>query len=285
MVKTNAVFLVLLGGVFMSFVGLYMRLLSDANGFQILFYRSIGICLVVCFVCCLKRRTTLIKFLRSIDRSDLSLGLALSLAFTCYVFAILYTSVASALLILSITPLLAASMGWFWIGERPKRITWYAMCFAFIGVFSMVKEGQEFGNNLGNFMALLSGFCFAAMLIMARKSGKKDVLGGTFIGGFFSGIFGFFASVLTGAGLSVLTSDFLIILWMGIFGIGIGIALVTWGASYVPAAEVSVIVLIESVLGPIWPWLLIGEAMTFSEILGGLLILGSVTVSAFFSTQ
>ena len=56
----------------------------------------------------------------------------------------------------------------------------------------MVKEGQEFGNNLGNFMALLSGFCFAAMLIMARKSGKKDVLGGTFIGGFFSGIFGFF---------------------------------------------------------------------------------------------
>ena len=81
MVKTNAVFLVLLGGVFMSFVGLYMRLLSDANGFQILFYRSIGICLVVCFVCCLKRRTTLIKFLRSIDRSDLSLGLALSLAF------------------------------------------------------------------------------------------------------------------------------------------------------------------------------------------------------------
>ena len=63
----------------MSFVGLYMRRLSDANGFQILFYRSIGICLVVCFVCCLKRRTTLIKFLRSIDRSDLSLGLALSL--------------------------------------------------------------------------------------------------------------------------------------------------------------------------------------------------------------
>ena len=285
MAKTNAVFLVLLGGVFMSFVGLYMRLISDANGFQILFYRSIGICSVVCFVCCLKRRTKLINFLRTIDRNDVSLGLALSLAFTCYVFAMLNTSVASALLILSITPFLAASMGWFWIGERPTRITWYAMFFAFIGVFFMVKEGQEFGNNLGNFMALLSGFWFAVMLIMARKSGKKDVLGGTFIGGFFCGIFGLFASILVGTGLSVLISDFLIILWMGIFGIGIGIALVTWGASYVPAAEVSVIVLIESVLGPIWPWLFLGEAMTFSEILGGLLILGSVITSAFFNIQ
>ena len=76
----------------------------------------------------------------------------------------------------------------------------------------MVKEGQEFGNNLGNFMALLSGFWFAVMLIMARKSGKKDVLGGTFIGGFFCGIFGLFASILIGTGLSVLISDFLIIL-------------------------------------------------------------------------
>ena len=55
MPKTNAFVLVLLGGFFMSFVGLCMRLLSDANGFQILSYRSIGICLVVCFVCCLKR--------------------------------------------------------------------------------------------------------------------------------------------------------------------------------------------------------------------------------------
>ena len=120
-------------------------------------------------------------------------------------------------------------MGWFWIGERPKRITWYAMCFAFIG-------------------------------------------------GFFSGIFGFFASAVTGAGLSVFISDFLIILW-------IGIVLVTWGATYMPAAEVSILVLVESVLGPIWPWLLLGEAMPFSEIMGGLLILGSVTTSAFFSTH
>ena len=63
---------------------------------------------------------------------------------------------------------------------------------------------------------------------------------------------------------------------MGAFGIGIGIAFVTWGASYLPAAEVSVLVLIESVLGPIWPWLFLGESMTLSEILGGALILGSV---------
>jgi len=43
MSKKNAVMLILLGGTFMSFVGLYMRLVTDANGFQILFYRSLSL--------------------------------------------------------------------------------------------------------------------------------------------------------------------------------------------------------------------------------------------------
>ena len=72
---------------------------------------------------------------------------------------------------------------------------------------------------------------------------------------------------------------------MGVFGIGIGIAFVTWGASYLPAAEVSVLVLIESVLGPVWPWLVLGEAMSLSEIFGGALVLGSVVTFALFAAE
>ena len=271
-----AVYLVLLGGVFMSFVGLYMRLLSEANGLQILFYRSMGLCVIVAVVSCLRRQISPALFLKSFDSNDILMGLTLSLAFTCYVFAMLYTSVASTLLILSATPFMTASIGWLWINERPKSIAWITMLFACLGMYLMVKEGHQLGNNFGNLMALLSGFWFALMLVIARRSKKKDVLGGTFIGGVFCIIFGGLMAVITGTGFSVLSSDLLIMLAMGTFGIGIGIAFVTWGASYLPAAEVSVLVLIESVLGPIWPWLFLGESMTLSEILGGALILGSV---------
>ena len=285
MTRNSAICLVLLGGLFMSFVGLYMRLILEADGFQILFYRSLGVCIIVAFVCCLRRGTNPAVFLKSFDRSDTLMGTALSLAFTCYVFAMLYTSVASTLLILSATPFMAASLGWLWIGERPRSITWIAMLFATLGIYLMVKAGHQLGNNFGNFMALLSGFWFALMLVIARRSGKKDVLGGTFIGGLLCVFFSGFVALSIGTGLAVLTFDLFIILIMGVFGIGIGIAFVTWGASYLPAAEVSVLVLIESVLGPVWPWLVLGEAMSLSEIFGGALVLGSVVTFALFAAE
>lgn len=277
--------LILLGGVFMSFIGLYMRLLSEADGFQILFYRSLSLCFMVGLVCCLRRRVMPMTFLKSIDKNDVLMGMALSLAFTCYVFAMIHTTVASTLLILSATPFMAAMIGFLWIRERPKSITWVAMIFASMGIYFMAKSGNQLGNNLGNLMALLSGFWFALMLVIARRSGKLDVLGGTFIGGAFCAVIGATLALLFGSGLSVLSFDLFIIFVMGAFGIGIGIAFVTWGASYVPAAEVSILMLIESVLGPIWPWIMLGEAMTLSEILGGALVLGSVVIFAVFSAE
>ena len=285
MPKTNAVILVLLGGTFMSFVGLYMRLINEADGFQIMFYRSLSLSLMVGIVCCLRRWTSPLTFIKSIDKNDVIMGIFLSLAFTFYVFSMLHTTVASTLLILSATPFMSAAIGWLWIGERPSSITWIAMIFAFLGIYIMVYSGYTLGNNLGNFMALLSGFWFALMLVMARRSAKTDVLGGTFIGGVLCLFFGFMAAYTFGTGLKVLQTDLLIILVMGAFGIGIGIALVTWGASYIPAAEVSILMLIESVLGPIWPWLVLGEAMTLSEISGGALVLGSVTIFALYSAR
>ena len=285
MLKKHAVLLILLGGTFMSFVGLYMRLLSEADGFQILFYRSLSLSFMVGLVCCLRRRVAPLTFLKSIDRTDFLIGLVISLAFACYVFAMLYTTVASTLLILSATPFMTATIGWLWISERPKAITWVAMAFASAGIYFMVKSGHQLGNNVGNVLALLSGFWFALMLVMARRSGKDDILGGTFIGGVICILIGASMAFLVGTGLKVLTLDLFIIFVMGAFGIGIGIAFVTWGASHVPAAEVSILVLIESVLGPIWPWLLLGQTMTLSEIFGGTLVLASVIVFALFSTE
>ena len=63
---------------------------------------------------------------------------------------------------------------------------------------------------------------------------------------------------------------------MGFFTIGLGVALVTWATPFLPAAEVSLLVLLESILGPLWVWFFVGERMTFSEILGGMIVLSAV---------
>ena len=282
MSKAQAMGLILLGATFMSFVGLLMRLIEAADGFQILAYRSITLAGMVALVACLRRRVGPGRFLAGLDRSDLTMGLALAVAFTAYVFAMLNTSVASTLFILSISPLCAALLAWVWIGERPSRLTLASMGLAVLGVGLMVRDGADLGRSLGNLYAFVSASAFALMLTLARRSGKPDVLGGTFLGGVFCLLIGAACALTLGGGLAVGARDLAIMLAMGGFTIGIGIALVTWGTGYVPAAEVSLLVLLESVLGPVWVWLFVSEEMSAAEIAGGALVLASVAAQALF---
>ena len=134
----------------MSFVGLYMRLLTQADGFQILFFRSLSLCAIVALVSCLRRRIMPHSFLNRLDHNDFKMGVALALAFTCYVFAMLHTSVASTLFILSATPFIAAVIGWLWINEKPVSITWVAMIFWAFGIYLMVHEGYQLIQSFGN---------------------------------------------------------------------------------------------------------------------------------------
>jgi drug/metabolite transporter (DMT)-like permease len=285
MQKQSAMLLVLLGGTCMSFVGLCMRLVEAADGFQILMYRSVSLCAIVALVCCLRRHISIGHFLRGLDRHDVAMGAMLSIAFATYVFSMLFTSVASTLFILTVAPFMAAIIGWVWINEKPHPVTWLAMIGAIIGIGLMIGDGIEMGRTLGNLLALLSALCFAIMLVLVRRSGKQDVLGGTFLGGAFALLIGFVASLVTGIGLEVTFRDLGVILFMGAFTIGIGIAFVTWGASYVPAAEVSLLVLIESVLGPVWPWLFLGEALSTMEIIGGATVMLAVVMMTIFTRQ
>ena len=278
MSRQRATILILLGATAMSFAALFVRLVDQADGYQILAYRSLTLSAMVGTVLCLNRRTGLGALLSSLDKSDLKMGLSLSLAFTFYVFALLHTSVASALFILSAAPFIAAILGWVWIGERPAPIVWVTIFTAATGITIMISEGMELGRTSGNVFALLSATFFAVTLVIARGSKKDDVLGGTFLGGVFSCLLAFGCALTIGSGVAISTYDLGITLFMGAFTIGLGIALVTWGTPYVPAAEVSLLVLLESVLSPVWVWLFLGEDLTARELTGGALVLASVGI-------
>jgi DME family drug/metabolite transporter len=283
MQKSHAVTLILLGAVGMSFAALFVRLVDQADGFQILAYRSITLATMVAFMACLRRKFGLLRFLRSLDRADWIIGFVLSLAFASYVFALLNTSVASALFILAAAPLIAAILAWIWLNERPRPLVWLTIAGAAIGISLMAGEGVALGKSLGNFYALCSAALFALMLVLARRSGKSDVLGGTFLAGILSCALGTLCAMTIGNGLAVSTYDLGITLFMGAFTIGVGIGLVTWGTPFIPAAEVSLLVLLESVLSPLWVWGFLGEAMSQREILGGAIVLSAVVSLAVFS--
>ena len=264
----------------MSFVGLLMKMIIDASGFQILFYRSMSLSLVVIIFACIITKSNPKTFMKRLDRYDLLMGIFLSLAFATYVFSMLYTSVASTLFILGITPFLAAIIAWYCLKEKPKIIVWVTMIVATTGVFLMVSDGMVFGKTFGNILAFFSALLFAMTLVVARYSKKENVLGGTFLGGAFACLIGLIASLLLNHGLLISSYDMSLSLFMGAFTIGLGITLVTTGTPFVPAAEVSLLVLIESVLGPIWVWIFLSEAMTTFELVGGILIFAALIILA-----
>jgi drug/metabolite transporter, DME family len=269
---------ILLGALCMSFAALLVRLIQNADGFQILFYRGFPQCVMVMIVACVIRRMSIKEFFKSIDKTDIYLGIAMSIAFSFYIFALLNTSVASALFILSIAPVFAAILSWIIIGEIPTKRTWVAIACAIIGVTIMVGTNLTFGQLIGNFFALISALSFALMLVMARKSKKSDVLTGNFLGAGFAIVISIILAHTYGDGLIITVKDMWLSFALGAFTIGIGIAFVAWGAPYLPAANVGVLVLIESVLAPVWVWIFLNISMKYQEILGGMIILCAVLI-------
>ncbi|MDB9992432.1 DMT family transporter [Amylibacter sp.] len=273
-----ATILILSGALCMSFAALFVKLIQNADGFQILFYRGFPQCMMVMIVACFIRRISLVEFFKSIDKTDLILGFTMCIAFSFYIFALLNTSVASTLFILSISPVFAALLSWRIIGEIPTKTTWIAILFAMVGVTVMVGADLTRGQLIGNLFAMISAFSFALMLVFARKSKKSDVLTGNFLGAGFAILMAIILAYSYGDGLIVSTQDMLLSFALGAFTIGIGIAFVAWAAPYLPAPNVGVLVLIESVLAPVWVWLFLDMPMKYQEILGGLIILCAVLI-------
>lgn len=279
MSRQNAILFVLLGATCMSFAALVVRLIDTTDGLVILTYRGLSQSLVVLLVACFIRRQSIGAFIRNIDRIDLFAGCLMGFAFGFYIFALLTTSVASALFILSLAPVFAAFLSWIVIGERPSRIATCAIGGAMIGVAIMVGGLSATGGKLGMIFAAISAFCFAGMLVTARKSGKQDMLTGNCLGAVFASIgCVIMAQTTLGNGLAVTPRDFVLMLILGAVTIGLGIAFVSLAAPNLPPAEVSLLVLLESALAPIWVWLFLSEAMSTKEIIGGLIILISVAI-------
>lgn len=276
MTEKQAAITIVVGAVLMSFVGLFLRQIETADGFQILFYRAVPVAVLIAFIICIRRKIGVRTLFGSLDLQDVGIGIFLSLGFVFFIFALLNTTIASALFIVTAAPLLSGTLAWLWIGERPHPFAFVAMSLAGVGVLFMIGDGLGSGRTLGNTCAFLAALSFALMLVFVRRCRKTDILGGTMIAVVLSGVYGLVVSIIGGNGLTLSAQDFLWIMLLGIVCIGPGIACVTWGAPHLPAAEVSILILVENALGPVWVWLFGIESVTSGELIGGGIVFASV---------
>ena len=286
MSRSLAILAVLFAALCMSFAALFVRLIESADGFQILIYRSSAQGVLVLSAAIYLYRGAKVQFLRQIDRLDWCIAAFMMIAFSTYVLSLLNTSVASTLFILSIAPAFAALLGWAINGERPNAIASLAIVLAIIGVFIMIQGGLGHGKSLGNALAVLSALCFALMLVLARKSGKSNVLLGNGMGALLTGILMLpVALIYSDGGIVIPLRDIGFAAGSGMFTIGLGILFISLAAPHLPPHELSLLVLLESILSPIWVWLLLGEPIGMPELIGGALVLSAIVMLSVFGKK
>ena len=266
----------LTAGVLLSVAGITFRHMESAGGWQILFYRSFAFSIVIFVYLVLRYRTRTVRAFAATGRPGLVVALSLGLGSACYVFALLLTTVANALFLISSAPFMAAVLGWFVLRERVGPTTWVTMAVALAGIALMVLNGVQSGRLLGNVVALGTPVSFAIMLVTLRRAGDRDMIPAICLAGLVGAALGF-AMADT---LVVSRHDLALCVFLGVVQYAGGFVLITLGARYLPAAEVALLSLTEIVLAPIWVWIGVGEVPARLTLAGGAIVVSAVVVQA-----
>ena len=265
--------LVIVGGFFLSTSGILLRNIESASGWQILFYRGFTFSLTLFLLLLLRYRGATGDAFRAIGKPGLWAAAVLGLGSICYIFAILWTTVANAMFIIGAAPLATAFVGWLVLGERTSTFGLLAMLVSLSGIGLMFADGLLEGRWLGNIAALGVVASFVVFLMIIRGRRGVDMLPATCLSGLvMGGVAAFFVQDFV-----LSRQDLAIAITMGCLQFGIGFWCFTVATRYIMASEVALFSLTESILGPIWVWVGVGEQPSLLTLTGSAIVLASVS--------
>lgn len=187
----------------------------------------------------------------------------------CFVFSLQSTHAANTLVIIATSPLLAAVLSWLFLRETIPLVTWLAILVAMMGVGLSLADGLHKGSLRGELFALGSAFAMASHFTALRwwKSdhGPLAVWGAGFLVALFA--------LPMASPTAVPVDDWGWVLLLGAVVLPLAFGMMAVGPKYLPAPEVGLILLGETVLGPLWVWLVMNEQPGSSTLFGGLLVI------------
>ena len=266
--------LIFMGACSLSFGGLIVKSFEGSTLWQILFWRSIFFSLTVLTFLIISYKKKLFTSFYESGLPGFVGGIILSIGFCGYVFAMYNTTVANTNFIISTQILFLAIFGYFFLKEKISTITLASIILAITGVFLMVGNSLSSGEMLGNIVAFSMPITFAILIMIVRKFPKVDMVPAQFVAGISCCIIGFFLSEK----LMISSHDIFLGFVAGFFQVGFGFIFITIGARSTPSAMVGIIMLSESVLGPMWAFLFVGERAPLFTLIGGGIILFAVLI-------
>jgi drug/metabolite transporter, DME family len=274
-----------MAGVALSLGGLIVRLMSaDTSGWQMLTWRSLAFAALM-FTIALVRTRSPRQVIRNIAGAGwLGVGVALTVGLgqIAYLMGLIHTSVANVTFLLGSAPIVVAFAGWLVLGERLSGMGVMTLGAAMFGIAIMFSSGVSGGDALGVAYAAGALVAYASMVLLLRKAGPIDTFAVTGVGGLLSAGISIWVA---GGDMAIIPADAALSIVSGVFQVGAGFALIALAARYIKAAEVTLLVLLETILGPLLVWIFISETPAPVTLGGGAIVILSVAAFAILTRE
>ncbi len=255
--------------------------LADANSWNLIFYRGIIPFLIVLFGLIIIYKTKLLKELIGNGWHGIAYSFVFTITNIVFVISIENTNVANTLIMIALAPMLSAIISFIFLKENLDKKTWTAIAITTLAVIYIFYDALDAGDFLGNFLGLVTAMGLAVGANIIRSAKKISLVPSAMLGKLMVALI----ALLFVDTIKLEGDDLIIIPIMSIICVAIPFVLVTLAPRYITAAEVNLFFLLETILGPLWVWLIIKEQPSFETILGGGVIVLTIGIHSILSLR
>ena len=255
--------------------------LSNIETWGMLFYRGAIPFVVVLAGLIFFYKNNLFKALVNIGYPGIFYVISFSICNITFIISIQNTNVANTLVMIAMAPMLSAILGSIFLKEVPDQKTWIAIIITLISVTYIFHDSMEMGNFYGDLFGLITAFGLACNAVIARYAKNRDLVPSAVIGKLCVAVFAFFFV----DSFSLVGTDLIIVPLMCVMCVAIPFVLVTIAPRFIPAEEVNLFFLLETIIGPFWVWMIIREQPSIETIQGGTVIILTIAIHSFLKLK
>ena len=259
---------------------LFIRL-SNVETWSLVFYRGIIPFVLVFIGMLLIYRLKFFNLLRSNGYYGFAYVLTFSVTNIAFVVSIQNTNVANTLIMIATAPMLSAILGSFFLKENPDKKTWVAIFITFFAALYIFYDSIKLGSFFGDILGFVAAMGLAVGAVIIRSAKKLNLVPSAVVGKLIIALF----AMLFVKDYSLNNNDIYIVPLMCVMCVAIPFVLVTIAPRFITAAEVNLFFLLETIIGPIWVWLIIKEQPSPETIVGGAIIVLTIATHSFLKLK
>lgn len=259
---------------------LFIRLAS-VDTWSLVFYRGIIPFFTVLIGMLLIYKANFFKMLFTSGRHGIIYIITFSITNIAFVVSIQNTNVANTLVMIAMAPMLSAILGAIFLKEMPDSKTWIAIAVTFFAAIYIFYDSLQLGNIFGDLLGLVCALGLAVGAVTIRSAKSKNLVPAAVVGKLLVAIFAIFFIET----YALVGRDLLIVPLMCVMCVAIPFVLVTIAPRFIPAEEVNLFFLLETIIGPIWVWMVIKEQPSLETIQGGIVIILTIAIHSFLKLK